>query len=183
MVRAYEKLLWLYPAEHQRVWRGDVRRVRRDARSDGRAGPVARAAFFIREFAGLVSGAAREHLRGFRMFHMGGLLSTRRFNMRNGFRFPKATAVLMTIILMGLIVAIRKGEAIANSLPHVNPQIGPIAAGHSTLLPPIALFFAFFWLLGLAGWAVLLRCGDPAYIDWMISRDSRSSAATRRKIL
>ncbi len=156
MVRAYEKLLWLYPAEHRREFGEEMCGVFLEMRGeiDG-AGSIARAAFFVREFAGLVSGAAREHLRGFGVFHVSGLLSTRRFNMRNGFRFPKATAILMTIILMGLIVAIRKGEAIANSLPHVNPQIGPIAAGHSTLLPPIALFFAFFWLLGFAGWAIL----------------------------
>jgi hypothetical protein len=33
------------------------------------------------------------------------------------FRFPKATAVLMTIILAGVILAIERGEAIHTSLP------------------------------------------------------------------
>ncbi len=156
MAGVYQRLLRLYPAEHRREFGEEMNAVFQEMREEVEgAGPMARSAFFVREFAGLVRGAARERLRGFGVFDIGGLLSTRRFNMRNGFRFPKATAVLMTLILLGIVMAIRKGEAIANSLPHVNPQIGPIAAGHSTLLPPIALFFVFFWLLGFVGWAVL----------------------------
>jgi len=141
----YQRLLRLYPAEHRREFGDEMCAVFAEARGDLEDRSVAtRTLFLMREFSGIVSGAIREHLRGFAGFDFGDLLSTRRFNMRNGFRFPKATAVLMTIILLGVIVAIRKGEAIANSLPNVNPRIGPIVEGHSTLLPPIALYFGLF---------------------------------------
>jgi len=152
----YQRLLRLYPAEHRRKFGNEMWAVFAEARGDLEDRSVAtRTLFLMREFSGIVSGAIREHLRGFAGFDFGDLLSTRRFNMRNGFRFPKATAVLMTIILLGVIVAIRKGEAIANSLPNVNPRIGPIVEGHSTLLPPIALYFGLFYALGLIGWLVL----------------------------
>jgi len=75
--------------------------------------------------------------------------------MRNGFRFPKSTPVLMTIILAGLVLAIEKGKAIQASLPAVNPQIGPIQPEHHTFLPLIALAFAFFYVAGALGWAIL----------------------------
>jgi len=75
--------------------------------------------------------------------------------MRNGFRFPKTTAVLMIIILAGVMLAIRRGEAIAYSLPHVNPQIPPIQPVHSVLLSGISLMFMFFYAAGLIGWAIL----------------------------
>lgn len=156
MVRVYETLLWLYPAEHRREFGEEMCDVYLTMRGEmGGAGPIARAAFFVREFAGLVSGATREHLRGFGVFNISGLRSTRRFNMRDGFRFPKATAILMTIILMGIIVAIQKGENIAYSLPHVSQSIAPVHPVHSGLLPPIPLFLAAFYAAGLLGWAIL----------------------------
>lgn len=75
--------------------------------------------------------------------------------MRDGFRFPKTTAVLMTIILAGVLSAIKRGEDIAASLPHVGPQVGPIVPAHSTLLPPIPLLLALVYAAGLLGWAIL----------------------------
>lgn len=75
--------------------------------------------------------------------------------MRNGFRFPKTTIVFMALILGCVVWAIKKGEDIAASLPHVSPPIGPIQPAHSTLLPPIALYLAVFYLAGLIGWAIL----------------------------
>jgi len=156
MISVYQRLLWLYPTDHRREFGEEMCGVFQEmcGEIDGE-GPIARAAFFVREFAGLVRGAAREHLRGFGVFNIGGLLSTRRFNMRNGFRFPKATAILMTIILLGIIAAIQKGENIAYSLPHVSQTIAPVHPVHSGLLPPIPLFFAAFYAAGLLGWAIL----------------------------
>jgi hypothetical protein len=152
----YQRLLWLYPAEHRREFGGEMCSVFREVWADVAAGGVfARSACFAREFAGLLSGAAREHLRRLPVFEVGALLSTRRFNMRNGFRFPKTTAALMTIILLGVILAIRKGEAIAYSLPHVSEPVGPIHPVHSGLLSPIPLFFLAFYAAGVLGWAIL----------------------------
>lgn len=75
--------------------------------------------------------------------------------MHNGFRFPKSTAVLMTIILAGVILAIRKGEAIAASLPNVSQPIAPIHSAPSYLLPGVIAGFIFFYAAGLTGWAIL----------------------------
>ncbi len=152
----YQRLLWLYPAEHRRVFGDEMCAVFAEARGDlGERSAATRTLFLLREFSGVVSGAIREHLRGFAGLDFDELFSTRRFDMRNGFRFPKATAILMTIIFLGVVMAIRKGEMIANSLPHVNPTIPPIVEGHSALLPPIALCVGLFYVLGLIGWLVL----------------------------
>lgn len=156
MIGLYQRLLWLYPAKHRNQFGAEMCAVFQDASGDvaGRA-LTARTAFFAREVAGLMGGAFREHLRAITIFDASFLLSNRRFDMRNGFRFPKSTAILMTIILLGIILAIRKGEAIAYSLPRVSEPIGPIHNVHSGLLSPIPLFFAAFYAAGLIGWAVL----------------------------
>lgn len=152
----YQWLLRLYPAEHRREFGDEMSTVFSEARGDLEdRSSATRALFLLREFSGVVSGAIREHLRGFADLELNELFSTRRFDMRNGFRFPKATAILMTIIFLGVVMAIRKGEMIANSLPHVNPTIPPIVEGHSALLPPIGLYVGFFYVLGLIVWLIL----------------------------
>ena len=75
--------------------------------------------------------------------------------MRSEFRFPKVTAVLMTIILAGVVVAIEKARAIQASVPDIGPRVGPIQPAHFTFLPTIALIFAFFYAAGMIGWAIL----------------------------
>ena len=75
--------------------------------------------------------------------------------MRTEFRFPKVTAILMTIILAGVALAIKRGEAISSSLPHVDPAIGPIQPVHSTLLSGAVLLWAMFSAAGLIGWTIL----------------------------
>ena len=75
--------------------------------------------------------------------------------MRDGFRFPKTTAILMTVILAGIVVAIQKGEAIQASLPASHPQIGPIQP-HSVMLSSIVSFLLIFYAAGSIGWIILL---------------------------
>ena len=75
--------------------------------------------------------------------------------MRDGFRFPKTTAVLMTIILAGVVMAIKMGEDIAGSLPDTGGQIGPIHPVHPTLLAAIPTILVSFYAMGLACWAIL----------------------------
>jgi hypothetical protein len=76
--------------------------------------------------------------------------------MRDGFRFPKATALLMTLILAGIVVAVQKGEAIQASLPASNPQIGPIQPVHSVMLSSIVSSLLIFYAAGSIGWIILL---------------------------
>jgi hypothetical protein len=156
MPTIYQRLLCLYPETHRQQFAEEMMAVFEDVRADIRdKGALARALFCLREIAGLLNGAIGEHMRGFIGTDPGFSFGQRRFTMRNGFRFPKSTAVLMTIILLGVILAIRKGEAIAYSLPHVNPQLPPIQPVHSVLLSGISLTFMFFYAAGLVGWAIL----------------------------
>ena len=155
-ISLYRYLLRLYPEFHRQRFGEEMIAVYGEVRAETASkGMVARSVFYLRETAGIVAGALREHLSapgGDEVWH---LFTARRFTMRNEFRFPKATAVLMTIILAGVMVAIKKGEAIVASLPHVNPPIGPIHPTHSVLLGGIVLGLAFFYAAGLIGWAIL----------------------------
>ena len=148
MLTVYRWLLRFYPAMHRLEYGDEMVAVFAEARDEMMAKKwMTRLQFYWRETAGLMAGAVHEHLRGF----PGG-----RFEMRNGFRFPKTTAILMAVILGGVMLAIQKGEAIEVSLADVNPPIGPIqAAPHPTLLSGIVVLWIFFCALGLAGWAVL----------------------------
>jgi len=156
MLIVCRSLLRLYPAEYREQFGDEMFAVLRDARAENtNTRLLARAEFYLREVAGLMAGALREHLR-IRTHAQAGLsLSTGRFAMRNGFRFPKSTAILMTIILAGVVVAIRKGEAIAASLPNVSQPIAPIHSAPSYLLPGVIAGFIFFYAAGLTGWAIL----------------------------
>jgi hypothetical protein len=156
MITVYRNLLRLYPAEYRELFGEEMIAVLLDVRAENASrGFITRVRFYVREIAGLIGGALREHLLVGTDAHVGLSLSTRRFAMRNGFRFPKSTAALMTVILLGAILAIRKGEAIAYSPPHVDPQLPPIHPMPSDLLSGIPFFFLFFYAAGLIGWAIL----------------------------
>jgi hypothetical protein len=62
----------------------------------------------------------------------------------------------MTLILGGVVMAIKKGGDIAASVPNVDPpfpiHIQPV---HSMLLGGLPLFFAFFYAAGLIGWGIM----------------------------
>ena len=91
--------------------------------------------------------------------------------MRNGFRFPKSTILFMTLILAGVLLAIKRGEDIAASFPPANPQAGPIQLAHSTV-PPIAILVVLFYAFGLVGGALLValrRSGGDRL--WGVSRE------------
>lgn len=156
MLAVYRKLLLLYPAEYRELFGEEMTAVLRDEiHENANKKLFSRARFFAREIVGLVNGALHENFRVLlEMRHELSLLPGR-FAMRNGFRFPKSTIIFMTLILAGIIMAIKRGEEIAASLSQVNTSIGPIQPAHSTLLPPIALVLALFYAAGLIGWAIL----------------------------
>lgn len=155
MLTAYRKLLHIYPAEHLEQFGEEMAEVFFQA-EQGRVGLVARAGFYLKEVAGILNGALREHLRVIVGADAVLSLYTRRFAMRNGFRFPKTTAVLMIIILAGVLIAIQRGEAIATSLP-LNPPLPlpPIHYVHFGLIWGIPWMFGFFYAAGLIGWMIL----------------------------
>ena len=113
MLTFYRQLLRLYPAAHPQRFADEMVAVFVDLRADvAKKKFPAQTIFVMREILGLVAGACGERMRcllgpdsGFPVPTFP--LRTRSFMMRNGFRFPRTTAVLMTVILAGVIVAIR----------------------------------------------------------------------------
>jgi len=156
MLAIYRQLLRLYPPAYRQQFADEMLAVFLDIRAD-----IAKKRFFaqtvcvVREILGLIGGACGEHLRCFLGPDSGFPLRGRSFVMRNGFRFPNNTAVLMVLILCGVEVAIKKGEEKAMSLPHVNPGVEPLHLVHSALLPPVVLLLIVFYAAGLVGWTIL----------------------------
>jgi hypothetical protein len=157
MLTVYRRLLRLYPAEYRELFGDEMIAVLREE-TDAHANKkwFTRARFCTREIAGLVNGALREHFRVLVAIQDDLSFMTGRFAMRNGFRFPKTTIVFMTLILGGVLTAIKRGEDIAASVPDNNPPIAVhIQPAHSILLGGMPLFFAFFYAAGLIGWAIM----------------------------
>lgn len=153
----YRHALRLYPAQHRSEFGEEMLAIFRKLHDETAAQRwPRRIRFYVREGTGIIAGAAREHWRVMGGDEFSRLFSTRRFTMHTEFRFPKATAVLMTLILGGVILAIQKGEAISASLRGaVEPPIGPIHPVHSVLVGGTLLGFLFFYAAGLIGWTVL----------------------------
>src|SRR5579884_861854 len=117
MLALYRQLLRLYPAEHRESFGEEMIAVLAEERKEnGGRGITARARLLLRESTGLLMGAIRERLRGWRDSEKCMSLFGR-FTMRNGFRFPKSTIVFMTLILAGVVMAIKRGQDIAVSFP------------------------------------------------------------------
>jgi hypothetical protein len=156
-VSIYRSLLRLYPALHRERFGEEMVAVFGEMETETISkNMVERAAFWVRETAGVLSGALQEHWRALGGDAIGLWFPRRRFMMRTEFRFPKATAVLMAIILGGVMLAIQKGESISASLQGAaSPPIGPIHPVHSVLLGGIVMGFVFFYAAGLIGWAIL----------------------------
>jgi len=147
MLRIYQRLLQLYPGTHRRNFEDEMSAVFEELCGDVATKALAtRLLFYVREGSGLLFGAFREHWR------QSGI---RRFSMQGEFRFPKATWILMTIILAGVVTAIEKGEAISASYSRLNPPAGPsYVPGQHALLSGIAESFLVIYGLGLLVWAV-----------------------------
>jgi hypothetical protein len=153
----YRSLLHLYPAFHHERFGEEMIAVFGEMQAEAVSkGTRARLMFWARESAGVVVGAVQEHWRALGGEDVWLWFPTRRFTMRTEFRFPKATAVLMALILGGVMLAIQKGENISASLRGAaEPPIGAIHPTHSVLLGGIVLGLVFFYAAGMIGWAIL----------------------------
>jgi len=106
MLNVYRQLLRLYPAAYRREFADEMLAVFEEARCETvRETFIKRGLFNLREVAGLVGGACKEHLRIAEWKDLKVLLPRKEFIMRNGFRFPKSTVVFMMLILGGVLVA------------------------------------------------------------------------------
>ncbi|HUO14859.1 MAG TPA: hypothetical protein VMX38_07730 [Verrucomicrobiae bacterium] len=148
MIAIYRNLLRLYPKRYRREFAEEMTTVFAEVDAEAMArGPAARFKFVVFEAAGLFCGAMQERWREFGM---------RRFSMRGDFRFPKMTWVLMMIILVGVLLAINKGEAISVSVAPTDQPVGAIHPA-STVISSWTLSFLLMYVIGaLVGGAVFL---------------------------
>jgi len=170
MFSVYRSLLYLYPSAHRREYGEEMTTVFLDAEADTRQkGILCTGRFWMREVQGLLSGALQEHVRSLLGSSSARVIFPRRPIMRSEFRFPKATATLMTIILAAVVMAIEKATAIVNSVPHGGPHVGPIQPAHFTLFPTLLLILTFGCVAGAVGWAIafaLHRSGVQRLADF-----------------
>lgn len=151
MLRIYRCLLYLYPAVHREQFGDEMTAVLHDLHAGSAHRSLgARSLLFVRETTGLVIGALQQRLRNLTRPQRWPPFSPRRFTVRSEFRFPKTTAVLMTIILAGILVAIRKAEGIEASLS--SPAAPTLV---TNLLPGVAIGMASFYAVGLLVWSIL----------------------------
>src|SRR5881296_1820990 len=156
MLLLYRYLLHLYPPAYRCEFGEEMIAVFREAQTETwHKSLMARVAFCAREAGGLLCGALQEHLRVITGADFLSLFRSGRFTMRSEFRFPKATAPLMAIILAVIVVAIEKAKAIQASLPHTNPHVGPIQPAQFTLFSTVLVVVAITCAAGLLGWAIL----------------------------
>jgi len=79
--------------------------------------------------------------------------------MKSEFRFPKATAVLMMIILAAVVMAIEKAKAIQAAASNTTPPVVPIPAEQFTLLPAIGWLLVMGCAAGAVGWGIAFVLG------------------------
>jgi hypothetical protein len=149
-------LLYLYPPAHRLEYGEEMVAVLFERQAESQSsGVVARWAFWVREIAGLLHGAMREHVLATAGLHSWVEFRLRRFSMRSEFRFPKATAWLMMVILAAIVVAIEKAKAIQASLPDTHPYVGPIQPAQFSVIATFAVVLVGGCVVGAVGWAVL----------------------------
>lgn len=142
----YEGLLRLYPRAYRRQFGEEMIAVFRDADADAhQKGNLVTARFYLREVGGLFRGALAEHARGVFGGHVSFPLSSRRFDMRPEFRFPRSTVILMSIIFAGVILAMEKANTVEVKY----------AAGADSIWPSLP------WFLGLT---LLFTCATVVVI-------------------
>jgi hypothetical protein len=149
-------LLYLYPPAHRLEYGEEMVAVLRERQAESwNSGVAARWVFWTREIAGLLYGALQEHVRALTSFHPWAVFPLRRFGMRSEFRFPKATAWLMMVVLAAIAVAIEKAKAIQESLAVTHPVAGPIQPAQFTVIATFAVVLVSGCVVGAVGWAVL----------------------------
>lgn len=177
MLRLYQSLLHLYPSPYREQFADEMIAVFREVDADARKkGSIVTGKLYLREIVGLFRGAIAEHARRILGSNIPLPLSSRRLTMRPGFRFPKATAFLMTVILAGVVLAIQKANAIRASVRDVNPPVVTIQPTHQTFLPTFALMFLGVYIAGALGWLVLFALRRSG-----VHRLSEMSSTSERK--
>jgi hypothetical protein len=170
-------LLHLYPAAHRMKFGEEMCEVLRERQNEiGKRGALARWISSGREIGGLLRGAAQEHVRTATGLYSWEEFPIRRIRMRTEFRFPKATPVLMTVILGAVVMAIEKARAIQMSVPPSHQQVGPIRSADFTVLPSFVLLLVLGCVVGAIAWAIAyaLRRSGVQRLEELKAPGSRS---------
>lgn len=150
MLRVYRGLLYLYPARYRRQFAEEMSSVFCQARQAVRKATITTLALFLaREISGLLLGALREHGDSITGAHDWNPL--RRFDMRSEFRFPRSSVVLMTVIFLGIILAVEKSHSVQLKYS-ANPNFMSV---YSTFWEFLAVGFALACAAAVSGWLVL----------------------------
>lgn len=75
--------------------------------------------------------------------------------MRSEFRFPKATPILMTIILVAVIMAIEKAKAISAAVPPSSTPVPPIPPEHFSTVTTFGVILAMALAAAAIAWLVV----------------------------
>lgn len=178
MISLCRYLLYLYPADHRVEFGEEMSAVLRERHTEiAVRDAMARWASYAREVGGLLVGAAREHVRA--MAYPGEEFPIRRIRMRSEFRFPKATPVLMTVILGAVVMTIEKARAIQTSVPEAHPHVGPIHAADFTVLPSFVLLLVLGCTVGAIGWAIVFAMRRSGVHRWEELKGSGDRGSSR----
>ncbi len=155
MLRLDRSLLTLYPAPYRGEYRDEMLSVLAEVEHGlAQKDMWAKTRRRVREAGGLLVGALQEHARHMAGFYSNSLVPNRRFRMRSEFRFPKATAVLMTVILVAVLMAIEKAKAISASLPPSSTPVGIIQPEHMSTVSNFLVILGMAVVAGAMGWLV-----------------------------
>jgi hypothetical protein len=150
----YRSLLYLYPGAYREEFGEEMLAVLDEVQQSARAKPLwMRLVLPVHESAGLLYGALLEHYRA--LTGSNSFSPLRRTHMRSEFRFPKATAVLMTLIFLAILMAIDKARSIEFSGPYPSPQVGPLKTAEFTIVPTLLIVLVAACVAGLIGWAIV----------------------------
>lgn len=165
MLAFYRLLLYFYPSAYRAEYGEEMLAVLADLQRAVRQKSIFNRAWLgIHESGGLLYGAMQEHVRSITGPYRG-MFSPRRIIMRTEYRFPKAAAVLMTIILVAILWTIEKAKTI--SVAYANAQVSPIKVEVS-ILPAFAIALVGACVAGAIGWAVIFalrRSGIQRFSD------------------
>lgn len=109
MLVLYRRLLRLYPGAYWREYGAEMVWVFTQANQDANRNEFSvRVLFYTKEILGVITGALKQRLFGYSDWN-----SSRRFDMRPEFRFPRSAVFLMWVILAGVFLAIAEAKKIA----------------------------------------------------------------------
>ena len=157
MLSVFRSLLRLYPAAYREEFAEEILAVLSEVFVDRQTdNSFVRALYFLRESAGLLSGALQQHFRSLFVSFGPSIFPSRRLIMRSEFRFPKATVVLMSVILAAILFAMDQAKAIQSAMSSVTPPVvGPIRSADFSLFLPLLLALGAACVAGALGWAIL----------------------------